>query len=1203
MDQFRDFVNSAGLLDVGFKGAPFTWSNRQGIATHILERLDRGLVSSNLLTTWPNLQVTHLSDLGSDHRILLLQLIPAAGKGKPRFHFDLRWAANTEAREIIAQVWQLNVSGTLQFQLFSLCKEARHQLVQWARLGTTNSARHIRELREAIQAERDTLQTDWDIITGLETQLSAAYLQEEAYWRQKSRTTWLQKGDSNTNYFHITTTQRRRHNLIEVLRDDHGQPHYEEPAKGNVSVSFFQQLFLSDGTSPGFLVQALGLPHKVTSSQNMFLSANVTREEIRAAAFSIGKGQAPGSDGLTGGFFQSYWDIVGESVCRAALSFFRTGRLLQNFNHTIITLIPKVVNADLMRQMRPISLCQVFYKIISKVLTSRLAVILPSVISDTQNGFIKGRDISDNILIAQEVMQYLKTKSQGRDRWMALKLDMEKAYDRVEWGFLFAVMEALGFNDHWMKWIKACVTTVSFTVLLNGNEHGYFRPQRGLRQGDPLSPLLFAIYTEAFSAMLTNAMESQHLHGLKIHRLAPTLSHLFFADDTYLFLRATSSECHNLLQLLHLYEEVSGQRVNLQKSSVCFSSNMSDQESVAMAALLGVTSIGSMEKYLGLPAQVQRSKVQTFRFVEDNLAVRIQSWRSKSLSLAAKEVVIKAVGSATPVYAMFSFRLPSTSCRRLNGQLSRYWWAGQDKDRGMHWISWPAVCVSKFHGGLGFRDFDLFNVAMLGKQAWKILQDPASLLARLYKARYHPSADFLNASAGSRPSWAWQGVLEGRALLKRGLRWQIGCGTAVRILDDPWLPSSPPSSPMLLPGVILQNQFVASLIHPLTRTWNSELIRASFEAESVQWILSIPLPSAPRPDKLIWHFSATGQYTVKTGYHLLSSGRHLEFDPLPPFLNQQFWKFLWNLPIPPKLKVFLWRVVRGFLPMRQILKGKSLCDTDTCLVCSAAVESISHCFFDCRIARGLWTLAGKEHIRAAMAVVNYDLAWSNLFFSMQLSKMDIAEVVFLVWRLWKGRCWSTYDYIQYLPGPLHRQFTNQVTEWKEATIDQHGQAASVRVPRSLPPQPSCPPGGILMRFDGATKKGVGGSVGFVGFNGDRAVICAYGKYYEGISDPFLLELLALRDAMVWSLHRGYSSVCFCGDSQLVIRRAMEDDVCHDRGGAVLEEVRVMKTSFAVVCFVFAPRSTNRAAHRVAQTALASVATQLVDYRIYISNAL
>ncbi|CAL1395980.1 unnamed protein product [Linum trigynum] len=137
----------------------------------------------------------------------------------------------------------------------------------------------------------------------------------------------------------------------------------------------------------------------------------------------------------------------------------------------------------------------------------------------------------------------------------------------------------------------------------------------------------------------------------------------------------------------------------------------------------------------------------------------------------------------------------------MNGQLSRFWWASQDKEKVIHWIAWPVVCVRKFRGGLGFRDFDIFNIAMLAKQVWKILMSPTSTLAKMYKARYHPHCSFLNATTGTRPSWVWQGILEGRKLLCKGLRWQVGCGTSIRILDDPWLPTSPPSSPVLLPRV------------------------------------------------------------------------------------------------------------------------------------------------------------------------------------------------------------------------------------------------------------------------------------------------------------------------------------------------------------------------------------------------------------------
>ncbi|CAL1377721.1 unnamed protein product [Linum trigynum] len=243
---------------------------------------------------------------------------------------------------------------------------------------------------------------------------------------------------------------------------------------------------------------------------------------------------------------------------------------------------------------------------------------------------------------------------------------------------------------------------------------------------------------------------------------------------------------------------------------------------------------------------------------------------------------------------------------------------------------------------------------MLVKQAWKLLQSPSSVLAQLYKVRYHSSCDFLHAPTGNRQSWAWQGVLEGRKLLLKGLRWQVGCGTCIRILDDLWLPTSPPSSLSLLPGITLDNPFVASLINPLTRSWDRDLLQAFFSPDNIKWILSIPIPLTPKPDRLIWHYSETGQYTVKSGYHLLSDERAELFNTLPSHLDSRFWKVLWSLPVPAKLRVFLWRVVRGFLPCLAVLHAKTLCESSECPVCSEEIESISHCLFDCRVARGVW---------------------------------------------------------------------------------------------------------------------------------------------------------------------------------------------------------------------------------------------------------
>ncbi|CAL1354783.1 unnamed protein product [Linum trigynum] len=425
---------------------------------------------------------------------------------------------------------------------------------------------------------------------------------------------------------------------------------------------------------------------------------------------------------------------------------------------------------------------------------------------------------------------------------------------------------------------------------------------------------------------------------------------------------------------------------------------------------------------------------------------------------------------------MLSFRLPTTSCRRMNGQLSQYWWASQDKVKGIHWLSWPAICVSKFRGGLGFRDFDLFNIAMLAKQAWKLLLAPTSTLARMYKARYHPHCDFLHTTTGSRPSWAWQGVLAGRELLLKGLRWQVGCGTAIRILEDPWLPTSPPSSPSLLPGVHLPSLYVASLIDPLTRQWNIQLLQSYFTLASVHSILSIPIPLTPRPDRYIWHYSKTGQYSVKSGYHLLSDVRSELFNTLPPHLDARFWKWLWSLPVPPKLKFFLWRVVRGFLPCLAVLHTKNLSDSNVCSVCTDGVESISHCLFDCRVARAVWNLAGKDHVHVLLSGMTPDLAWYTIFFYLQLSKVAMVELVFLAWRIWKARCWSCYDKVQFLPGPLFRQFLHQKEEWIAATSPPSSHGCRLARPPISSPWPSCPPGGLVVRFDGATRREVGGSI-------------------------------------------------------------------------------------------------------------------------------
>ena len=235
------------------------------------------------------------------------------------------------------------------------------------------------------------------------------------------------------------------------------------------------------------------------------------------------------------------------------------------------------------------------------MLANRFKQVLNLVISDSQSAFVPRRLITDNVLVAFKALHYMKSKRKGRSTHMAVKLDMSKAYDRVEWDFLKIMMLKLGFDRRWVHLIMQCLTTVSYSVILNGEPTGYIKPTKGIHQGDPLSPYLFLICAECLTALLRQAEVSGPIQGLSICCGGPHISHLFFADDSLLFCRATMVECRNLLATLDTYEQASCQKLNHDKTSLFFSSNTHPDTRRAICTKLRSTSIGDLGKYLGLP--------------------------------------------------------------------------------------------------------------------------------------------------------------------------------------------------------------------------------------------------------------------------------------------------------------------------------------------------------------------------------------------------------------------------------------------------------------------------------------------------------------------------------------------------------------------------------------------------------------------------
>ena len=273
-------------------------------------------------------------------------------------------------------------------------------------------------------------------------------------------------------------------------------------------------------------------------------------------------------------------------------------------------MIPKVKNPKKVSEFRPISLCNVVYKLITKVVANRLKKLLAKMIPDSQSAFLLGRLITDNILVAFETLHFLKRKTQGKLGYMALKLDMSKAYDRVEWVFLERIMRHLGIEERLIKIIMACVQSVAYAVLLNGQPVGNIKPTKGLRQGDPLSPYLFLLCAMGLQSLIHQAEMDGHIRGVAICRNGHKVSHLFFADDSVLFCRATKAECNKILEILEVYEKGSGQKINKEKTNLFFSSNTPLPLQEQIQQILGIPTIRQYKKYLGLPALVGRAKIK-----------------------------------------------------------------------------------------------------------------------------------------------------------------------------------------------------------------------------------------------------------------------------------------------------------------------------------------------------------------------------------------------------------------------------------------------------------------------------------------------------------------------------------------------------------------------------------------------------------------
>ena len=275
------------------------------------------------------------------------------------------------------------------------------------------------------------------------------------------------------------------------------------------------------------------------------------------------------------------------------------GSFVKSLNTTFMVLIPKRGGVEDLKDFRPISLIGSIYKLIEKVLSNRLKKVMNKLVNSAHNAFVEGRQILDASLIANEVIDSMLKK---KEKEVLCKLDIEKAYDKINWNFLTAVLIKMGFKEKWLRWIKWCISTASFSVMLNDSPEGFFRSSRGLRRGDPLSPYLFVLVMEAFSLLVDRGTEGGFISDYKFKGRNGTerqITHPLFADDTLVFCKDTKDQMAYLSWIWAWFEALSRLRINLDKSSLLPVGRVENEENLALE--LGCK-IGSLPaEYLGLP--------------------------------------------------------------------------------------------------------------------------------------------------------------------------------------------------------------------------------------------------------------------------------------------------------------------------------------------------------------------------------------------------------------------------------------------------------------------------------------------------------------------------------------------------------------------------------------------------------------------------
>ena len=627
------------------------------------------------------------------------------------------------------------------------------------------------------------------------------------------------------------------------------------------------------------------------------------------------------------------------------------------------------------------------------------------------------------------------------------------------------------------------------------------------------------------SSLIQAKEKEGQIHGCRVARGAPTISHLFFADDCFIYFRANEQETKVVKQILEEYGIASGQRVNFTKSSISFSRNVDVGKKELICSLLGVGGTSDHGLYLGTPSFVGRNKKKVFEYIKDRVWKKLNGWNTKKLSRAGKEILLKTVAQAVLTFVMSVLLLPLGVCHDIEKVLNSFWWGSKKTGgRGISWLRWDRLCIPKMGGGLGFRKLHDFNLALLGKQGWKFVTNPSSLVSQIYQARYYPNSSFFKANLGSNPSYAWRSIWASRDIVRRYSRIQVGNGSNIQVTTDPWLPDVHSGMISTALGDNYESVTVQQLMIADEKTLDKDLVVDIFNQRDQTLILNIPLSCRSIVDQWYWLHDRNGMYSVKSCY------RHQQTQIAES--SPRVWSLLWKLPIPPKIRSFMWRALKGVLPTADNLRRRMIQVQSLCPVCVQDRESIHHLLGRCPIARECWLLTPIP-IQGRFETV---MSWFSRL-TLACSQEIVALTVMICWVLWTNRNNKVWRNKSWSAGHILHIAGNMMNQWQEAHHLKGLHSGNPQQPDPYPTTWQKPMvGWYKMNVDAAVdpNRSLTGC-GSILRDAEGHFISARAAPVQISLPPNEAEAMSMREALSWLKHMHLPQVIVEMDSQVVYK--------------------------------------------------------------------